>query len=89
MLTRKVGLEIENPFDGLIKELQHNLPLPIKFGLLYEAKHAPHQSKFLKKMEKKILRELRKNPSLRDYARSLHELPIKKRKIEQVGAVDA
>ena len=76
-------LEKENPFDGLIQELQNSLPLPIKFGLLYEAKHIPHQSKLLRKIEKKIMRELRKNPSLREYAKQLHEIPIKKRKIEQ------
>ncbi len=75
-LYRALGKE--NPFDGLLKEFDRDLPLAVQFGIHYESDHVQHHSTLLKRNEKQLKHKMKKNPSLTRYAKRLHEVPVGK-----------
>lgn len=75
-LYRALGKE--NPFDGLLDEYDRDIPLPVQIGILYDSQQLKHQSTLLKRNEKRVKHEMKKNPQLRSYAKRLHEIPVGK-----------
>jgi hypothetical protein len=72
------ALKLPNPFDGLLDDFSKDLPLQVRFGVLYNTKQVKDHSTLLKRNEKLVKHEMKKNPKLRAYAKRLHELPIGK-----------
>ncbi len=66
----------ENPFDGLLGSYANKLPLSIRMCLLYEAKHTKHVSTLVRRNEKWVRHEMKKNPKLRSYANRMLQLPV-------------
>jgi hypothetical protein len=73
-----IDLDMENPFDGLLKEFKSDIPLPIQLALYYESKHLKDHSTLLKKQERKIKKYFKHgNSDLRSYLNIISKKPVK------------
>jgi NACHT C-terminal Helical domain 1 len=71
------ALDRPNPFDGLIDELKGKLPLPLQFGLYYEANRTEKPSKALKRIERNLKNKLKKQKDIHAITKKLHEKPVR------------
>ena len=78
------ALDLENPFDNLIDTFKGHIPQPVHFGLYYESKRNDKPSKLLKRIERNLKSKLKKQHDFREYAKNLHELPLKKSKTRKL-----
>ena len=70
------ALKLPNPFDGLLETFSKDLPLPVRLGVFYNTEQVEHHSALLKRNEKWVKHEMKRNPQMRNYAKRLHELPV-------------
>lgn len=71
------ALDQPNPFDGLIDQLKGKIPLPLQFGLFYESRQDNKPSKLLKRVERNLKTQLKKQKDIHLTAKKLHDKPLK------------
>lgn len=76
-----IGLDLnrKDPFDFLINEYGNRLPIQLELAINFESKELKIQSKALKNINKRILKNLQKNQNYNSIANNLSKIPIIKK----------
>ena len=72
------ALKLPNPFDGLLEQFDKDIPLQVRLGVFDNTKDVSEHSTLLKRNEKWVRHEMKKNPELNRYVKKLHEVPVGK-----------
>lgn len=80
-----IGIDIEksDPFDLLISEYGSNFPIAIELAINFESRDLKTQSKHLKNINKRTLKNLKKNKIYNVSAHALSEKPILTNRIDK------
>lgn len=69
-------LRLPNPFDGLLEEFSRDMPTAIRLSLCYKSVNVKSHSTLLKRNEKWVRQEMKKNPQLRAYYQKIMDVPV-------------
>ena len=77
VVSRELGEK--SCFDFLIQNYQKDLLLEVELGIRHETDDDKKRSQLVKKLDQRVDRALRDNPSLKSFVTSLYERPIRSR----------
>jgi len=74
--TLYVVMKQPNPFKGLLDNVKGELPLPVRFGIMYENDRVEHHCALVNRQLRNLRKDVRQSQALMHYAKQLHVVPI-------------